>query len=401
MATTVVTAAPEVTDLYVDHISTIPANAGKPAKLFVREHKASLPAGSPRRPVLMLHGRSVAAVAGFDLPYKNYSWAAELAKAGFDAYIMELQGSGLSTRPTMDNHKNVSPTPAQRDLLSPNPNPTPYYGPVEYGAQLNNSQSDWDEVGKVVDFVLARAGVTKLDLIGWSAAAQQLGPYAIQHPDKVRSLFLCAPIFPPNGRKSAPGTDFGAPVPLPVSKPEGAFAYPMTVGTKNGVESAWRRDLGCPDQREDGILDHVWKAMMAADPKGSQWGGKVPGSPEGLNRIRNSFWWGWNSTTVRLHDILGDKVPVCIVYGEHDTIINTAPDLGLLYFSTPELYRNIPGPKKLMFRISCAGHQVVWERQAKLVHTMSEHWLKHGKVEGATSGSYARDEDGALTLLEE
>ncbi|MCJ0868984.1 hypothetical protein [Streptomyces sp. AP-93] len=58
---------------------------------------------------------------------------------------------------------------------------------------------------------------------------------------------------------------------------------------------------------------------------------------------------------MKLHDVLGDKVPVCIVYGEHDSVVNTAS---------------------------------------------SDHWLKHGKVEGETKGSFHRDEDGALTPLE-
>lgn len=400
MATTVTHAAPVVTDHYVDHTSTNPANDGEPVKLFVRERNGT-PAGGPRRPVLMLHGRSVPALAGFDLQYKKYSWAEELAKADFDVYVMELQGSGLSTRPTMGDHRNVSPAPSQRALLSPNPNASPYTGPVQYAAQLNNSQSDWDEVGRIVDWIIDRTGVSEIDLIGWSAAAQQLGPYAIQNPGKVRSLFLVAPIFPPEGRPSAPGTDFGAPVPLPVSTPAGAFGYPMTVGTKGGLDRSWQNDLSCSDQREAGMVDIVWKAIMDVDPIGAAWGGPTPGSPEGLNRIRNSYWWGWNKTTVKLHNVLGHQVPVCIVYGENDSIVNTASDLGLLYFSTPELYRGIPGHQKLMFRVSCAGHQIVWERQAKLLHTMSEHWLRFAKVEGAETGSYARDEDGALTLLEE
>ncbi|MEV4946890.1 alpha/beta fold hydrolase [Streptomyces sp. NPDC053755] len=389
-------AAPVLTDHYVEHDSTIPANKGERIKLFVRERNGT-PTGGQRRPVLMLHGRSVCALAGFDLQYKKYSWAEELAKAGFDVYVMEQQGSGLSTRPKMDDPRNVSP--AQQKLLVPNPNATEYTGPVAYAAQLNNSQSDWDEVDTVVDFIIARSGVSKVDLIGWSAAAQQLGPYAIQHPDKVRSLLLTAPIFPPNGRQSAPGTDFGAPVPLPVSTPEAAFGFPMTVGTKIGFDTAWKRDLGCPDQREAGMVDEVWKAVLAADPVGAKWGGPVPGSPEGLNRVRNAYWWGWNKTTVPLHGVLGDKVPVCIVYGEHDTIINTSSSLGLLYFSTSELYNAIPGSKKLMFRLACAGHQIVWERQAKLLHTMSEHWLKSGKVFGVSQGSFYRDEDEVLIPL--
>ncbi|MFD9084681.1 alpha/beta fold hydrolase [Streptomyces erythrochromogenes] len=389
-------------DYYLDHKSTIPANEGELVKLFVRRRNGT-PDGDPSRPVLMLHGRSVPALAGFDLQYKKYSWAEQLAKAKFDVFVMELQGSGLSTRPKMGDWENVSPTVPQRQLLVPHPNANVDLTPPNYAAQLNNSQSDWDEVDTVVDFILGKTGASKVDLIGWSAAAQQFGPYAIQHPGKVRSLFLLAPIFPPQGRASSPGSDFGAPVPLPVSTPTGAFGFPMTVATKNGLDVAWKKDLGCPDQREPGMVDEVWKAMMAVDPVGAGWGpeeGGPGGPPEGLNRVRNSFWWGWNSTTVPLHGVLGGTVPVCIVYGEHDTVVNTAPNLGLLYFSVPELYKAVPGPNKLMFRIACAGHQAPWERVANDVHTMSEHWLRFGKVLGATTGSYYRDADGVLTPME-
>ncbi|MFD5878556.1 hypothetical protein [Streptomyces yangpuensis] len=50
-------------DHYVDHRSSIPVNDGQIVKLFVRERR---PVTGPRKPVLMLHGRSVPAVAGFD-----------------------------------------------------------------------------------------------------------------------------------------------------------------------------------------------------------------------------------------------------------------------------------------------------------------------------------------------
>jgi hypothetical protein len=76
-----------------------------------------------------------------------------------------------------------------------------------------------------------------------------------------------------------------------------------------------------------------------------------------------------------------------------------SPDLGLLYFSTSELYNAIPGSEKLMFRLACAGHQIVRERQAKLLHTMSEHWLESGKVFGESKGSFHRDEDEVLIPL--
>ncbi|MFF3677177.1 alpha/beta hydrolase [Streptomyces sp. NPDC002120] len=389
-------------DHYVDHKSTIPANADDIVKLFVRERR---PTTGPRKPVLMLHGRSVPALAGFDPPNKKYSWAEQLAKAGYDVFVMELQGSGLSTRPkVMDQPLNVSP--AQRPLLSPNPIPPADLpapdAPAQYPFQLNNSKSDWEEVDTVVEYIRKEIGqpTAKIDLIGWSAAAQQLGPYTIQHADKVKSLFLVAPIFPPNGRASKENTDFGAPVNMPVGTPAAAFGYPMSVTSKNGLAASWARDLKCPDQRENGVLDEVWKAIQDVDALGATWGGPTSGAPTGFIRVRNSFWWGWNSKTVPLHNILGQTVPVCLVYGEHDSIVNTAPDLGLLYFSVPELYRLIPGKKKLMIRLACAGHQIVWERAASHLHAMSEEWLKNGKVFGEKGGSFHRDEDGVLTSLE-
>ncbi|MFJ3170940.1 alpha/beta hydrolase [Streptomyces roseus] len=386
-------------DHYVEHKSTIPANDGQVVNLFVRERRS---ASGPRKPVLMLHGRSVPALAGFDLQFKQYSWAEELAKAGYDVFVMELQGSGLSNRPKMDDPLNVNP--AQRPLLHPNPIASlpPAGDPAKYAFQINNSQSDWDEVDTVVEHIRKEIGDpgAKIDLIGWSAASQVFGPYAIQHPTKVAGLFLVAPIFPPNGRQSKTGTDFGAPVALPVGTPAAAFGFPMTVASKAGLEASWANDLKCPDQRENGIVDEVWKAILGADPVGATWGGTTAGAPTGLSRVRNSYWWGWNTTTVPLHNVLGTSVPVCIVYGAHDSIVNTDPSLGLLHFSVPALYKAIPGPNKLMFRLSCAGHQIVWERASKHLHTISEHWLDKHKVYGEQAGSFDRDEDGVLTPME-
>lgn len=71
-------------DHKVKHTSTIPANAGIDIELFVREYKAA-GSGGPPKLVLMLHGRSVPALPGFDLvlpppgssshPDTSYSWA--------------------------------------------------------------------------------------------------------------------------------------------------------------------------------------------------------------------------------------------------------------------------------------------------------------------------------------
>jgi len=46
-------------------------------------------------------------------------------------------------------------------------------------------------------------------------------------------------------------------------------------------------------------------------------------------------------------------------YGDLDSTVNTPADLRLLHLSVPALYDTIPGAQKLMFRIACAGHQIV------------------------------------------
>ncbi len=241
--------------------------------------------------------------------------------------------------------------------------------------------------------------VQKVTLIGWSAAAFQIGPYTLQNPEKVESVLLLAPVFPPNGRASKPGTRFDAPVPLPVSDPPALYGFPMNITTKDAFESSWDTEQHCPRQREDNMVDVVWKAIMDNDEKGKTWGpDEKPGQPQGVMRIRNSYWWGWNSATVLgdVNGILGGTVPVFIVYGDLDTQANTSPDLGQRYFSVPALYKAIRGQKKLMFRVACTGHSMVWERKSKIpLHLMSEQWLRQTKVFGLTSGSFSRTRKAA------
>ncbi|MFF8379373.1 alpha/beta fold hydrolase [Streptomyces sp. NPDC015661] len=365
------------TDHQVTHKSTVPANKDEIVKLFVRERNGTPPGGT-RKPVLMLHGRSVPVLAGFDLQYKSYSWAEELAKAGYDVFMMDLQGSGLSPRPKMDDPHNVNP--AQQHLLTPRP-PGFVPGPPTYPYQLTNSNSDRDELNTVVKFVLKECGTAKLAFVGWSAAAFHMGPYAINNPDKVESLFLLAPIFPANGSSTPP-----SPLPQP--------GFPTFIGGKAGFVKALDNETHCVDQREPGITDVAWEAIMKCDPVGSAWG-----PPTGFNRIRNFVRWGWNKTTAPQGGVLGGSVPVLIVYGDSDAQANTSPPSAdpELNFSVPELYDAIAGPHKLMVKLACAGHSLVWETQHRNLHHLSKHWLKHLKVDGKTQGVFDMDTDGNLS----
>jgi pimeloyl-ACP methyl ester carboxylesterase len=93
-----------VIDHVVPHISTARANEGSRISLFVRQRR-----GAPSGPaVLLVHGRSAAAVPSFDLEYRDYSWMAYLADAGFDVFAVDLQGYGCSSKSSvMDDPRNT------------------------------------------------------------------------------------------------------------------------------------------------------------------------------------------------------------------------------------------------------------------------------------------------------
>src|SRR5439155_12403956 len=180
-------------DHSVPHISTVPANAGQPICLFVRERvRSGGHAGNPRKAVLMIHGLSVPVLPGFDLRIDHYDWALSLAQAGLDVFMLDFQGSGLSPRPKMDEPCNANP--AQWSILIPNPLSTACDASLwpMYRSQLINSQTDWDELDTVVNYIRGERGVEKVALVSWSQGSFRIGPYAIQHPDKVQSLLFFA-----------------------------------------------------------------------------------------------------------------------------------------------------------------------------------------------------------------
>ena len=100
--------------LSVDHKVTVksivPAIAGQPAQIYVRERVADGRKNpAPDRVVLFVHGAGTPAEVAFDVPTGDYSWMAHLAKAGFDVFSMDTTGYGRSTRPApMNDPCNLS-----------------------------------------------------------------------------------------------------------------------------------------------------------------------------------------------------------------------------------------------------------------------------------------------------
>jgi pimeloyl-ACP methyl ester carboxylesterase len=366
-------------DHAVPHISTLAANRGELVQLFVRERvRSDVGDPKPRPAVLMVHGRSVPVLAAGELRHGDYDWALWLARsAGVDVFMLDFQGSGRSPRPKMDDPCNV-PT-AQQGLLIPNPLSATC--PHSYPATLNTSGSDFDELDTTVEYIRRLRGIDKVHLIGWSAGAFRVGPYAAQHPDKVASLFLFSPIF---------NTAFRGPP--PISDPT-----PMTLGTRadvfagDGKLLGWDVEVKCENQREAGIQDVVWAAIMENDELGRTWGpppaGAAAGSPaEGVMRVRQSVnqMFVWNAeVAARI------TVPTLIMRGEFDTGQGAVQHVAELY----DLIRN---DNKLRFTVQCAGHYIQWELQRKVLHQVSKEWLKLGRVGGFDKGEFLVDTEGNL-----
>jgi pimeloyl-ACP methyl ester carboxylesterase len=371
-------------DHQIPHVSSVPATQGQLVHLFVRERLASNWDG--RTAVLMLHGMSVPVLPGMDLREDHYDWALWLAQSGgFDVFMLDFEGSGLSPRPTMDDPCNV-PAAQQSALLVPNPLPATCE--PSYPFALVTAQSDWDALDTVVEYIRNLRGVEKVHLVSWSQGSFRAGPYAAWHHDKVASLFLFAPIFNhlpgPANAENPPAI-----LPGPGTPPVGT---PMSLRTRDTLFGLWRPEVKCENQREEGIEDVVWSAIMDSDPIGRTWGPPPAGAPagsapEGVMRVRTPTLWGWNRT--RAGEI---QVPTAIFQGEYDTGGGGPQSLA-------ELYSYIPHPNKLRFRVQCTGHWTVWERQRRVLHAISKQWIKHNEVGGFAQGEFYVDSEGNLYPL--
>lgn len=372
-------------DHRVAHISTVPANAGELVDLFVRERVRSDISDSPRPAILMIHGRSVPVLAAAELRVDSYDWALWLARSGgFDVFMLDFQGSGRSPRPKMDdpcNVPNAAPRFEQSRLLIPNPLSATCA--PSYPFTLNTAGSDMDELDRVVNYIRELRGVGKVHLVGWSAGSFRIGSYAVQHPEKVASLFFFAPIFNTAFQPTNP------PAPLPRA------GTPMTLNTRADVLAGWDPEVSaaikasCEDPRAPGIEDRVWAAIMENDDVGRTWGPPPAGAPEGsapegVMRVRQLVQWGWNAEiAARI------TVPSLIIRGEFDSGLG-----GLQHVA--ELYGLIKNENKLRFTVQCTGHFMQWEKQRHVLHHISLQWIKHGRVSDFDRGEFYVDTEGNL-----
>ena len=341
-------------DHYVRVRSTVPAIAGQPAQIYVRERAkaGTVLRGSTfaDRVVLFVHGAGTPAEVAFDVPYKDYSWMAYLASAGFDVFSMDATGYGRSTRPPMMNDPcNLAPD--QQKAFVPTLLSAPC-GP-SYPHQLTTIASDWDEVGAVVDYVRTLRHVDRVSLVAWSLGGPRSGGFASRHPNKVEKLVLLAPAFNRAASSSAP-----AKVPA-----DGAA---MNKQSREDFTTNWDRQVGCAGQYEPAVSETVWSKMLESDPVGATWG-------PGVRRAPGTTVWGWNAEVVSKL-----QVPTLMVTGAHDKQV--PPD------RVRELYADLGSSHKVFVDLACSSHNAMWEKNHTLLFRASLEWLTQGTVNGTREG---------------
>ena len=342
----------------VDHFvrvkSSAPAFAGQEAKIYVREvvlASTALRGGSaPVGVVLFVHGAGTPAEVTFDGPYKDYSWMAYLARAGFNVFSMDMTGYGRSTRPpAMNDPCNFSK--AQQVQFIPSLIPAPC-GP-SHPSPITTMDSDWNDIGAVVDHLRALRRVDKVSIVGWSQGGPRAGGYAARNPAKVARLVVLAPAY----TRASPAE---APSPLPPS------SGPMTAQSQADFKANWDHQVGCPEQYEPGASAAVWTEMLASDPVGATWG-------PGVRRAPQVPTWGFNRAVVARM-----QTPFLMVTGAHDKQV--APE------RVRELYADLGSKEKIIIDLACSSHNAMWERNHLLLFKASLEWLKEGKVNGTSAG---------------
>ena len=340
-------------DHYVRVHSTVPAIAGQPSEIYVREvvqAGVALRGPAPDRVALFVHGAGTPAEVAFDVPYQDYSWMAYLAHAGFDAFSMDMTGYGRSTRPTpMNDPCNLSRE--QQAGFVPSLIPSPCS--PSYPHPLTTIASDWNDLGAVIDYLRSIRHVEKVSMVAWSLGGPRAAGYTARHPEQISRLVLLAPAYRREGPSDPPAQ-------LP------ADGTTMTSQSHDEFAENWARQTGCADQVDPAASDSVWAQMLASDPVGATWG-------TGVRRAPQVTAWGWNGAVVAKA-----QTPTLMVTGQYDRQVPSS--------RVRDLYADLGAERKVFIDLACSSHNAMWEKNHLLLFQASAEWLTKGTVNGLQQG---------------
>ena len=126
------------------------------------KHKAGLEGtfAANGKVALLVHGGTWSGRPDFDLQIRDYSLMDFLARHEYDVWAIDIHGYGHSDKTDKD------------------------------WSGVHSAAAD---IAAAVEYITKLRGVSKVDLLGWSAGTQRAGLYTMQHPDRVAKLILYAP----------------------------------------------------------------------------------------------------------------------------------------------------------------------------------------------------------------
>jgi len=301
--------------------------------IYVRNKRpADMTAFAPERTLLFVHGSTYPAHTTFDLPLGGQSWMESIATRGYDVYCLDVRGYGRSTRPKeMDQ-------------------------PPEANPPIVRTPTAVKDIEAVLNFVLARRGIARLNLLGWSWGCSLMATTAIRNPDKVARLMMYAPPFIRT-------------TPTLLVTGGGPLGCYRTV-TPEQARTRWM--TGVPEHKQaeqipPGGFEQWVAATWATDPAGA---GATPPflrAPNGTVQDSNEFW----SKGRMVYDPSQITVPALIAIGEWDR--DTPPYMAQALFP---LMVNSPG--KRMVLLAEGTHHMMLEKNRHALFRAVQAFLDEG-----------------------
>jgi len=255
----------------------VPSEAG--IEIYVRNKRpADMSAFRPERTLLFVHGATYPAHTSFDLKLDGLSWMDYIAARGYDVYLLDLRGYGRSTRP-------------QEMDQAPDAN-----APIVRGVTAVT------DISAVVDFILKRRSIPRLNLLGWSWGTTLMATYTMQNPGKVERLVLYAPAW----IRTTPS----------LSRPAGPLGAYRTVAREQ-AKTRWL--TGVPEDKKATLIPAGWfetwaDATFATDPVGAKMTPPTLRAPNGVQQDGDEFF----SAGKPYYDPARITVPTLLVHAEWD-----------------------------------------------------------------------------------
>ena len=313
IAAAIATAASGQTQLVSEDIMVKSPDAG--IEIFVRNKRpANMTSFRAERTVVYVHGATYPASTAFDLKLDGLSWMEYIAARGYDVYLLDLRGYGKSTRP-----KEMSEEASKN-------------------APIVRGDTAVKDIGTVVDFVLARRNIPRVNLIGWSWGTTLMSTYTAQNNAKVERLALYAPAW----IRTTPSLVQTGPGPTP--------AYRSVA--RDAALGRWM--TGVPEDKKAALIPAGWfdqwaDATWATDPESAKQ--NMLRAPNGVIQDGLEFFGAGKA----YYDPAKITVPTLLVVAEWDR--DTPPYMAQTLFP---LLVNSPGKRLVM--LAEGTHTIIMER---------------------------------------